>query len=71
MCIRDSPYTVAAGNPAKEKKRRFSDSLINLLLQWKWWDLEPEKLVEVLPLLCDPDLERIEKSLKKQLENEA
>ena len=65
-----APYTVAAGNPAKEKKRRFSDSLINLLLQWKWWDLAPEKLVEALPLLCDPELERIEKSLKKQLENE-
>lgn len=53
------PYSVVGGNPARLIKKRFSQELIDLLLQWKWWDLEPEQLVEALPLLCSPDLEQV------------
>ena len=67
MCIRDSAYTVAGGNPAKPLKKRFDDELIELLLQFHWWDLAPERLVEVLPLLCDPDLERVKNKIRNLL----
>ena len=29
--------------------------------------LEPEKLVEILPLLCDPDLEKLRRFLREQV----
>ena len=61
------PYTVFGGNPARFIKRRFDEGLTGLLLQFRWWDLEPEALVEVLPLLCDPDLEKVERELRARL----
>lgn len=60
------PYSVAGGNPAKVIKKRFDDELTDLLLQFKWWDLAPEALVEILPLLCDPDLAKVKSFFKKQ-----
>lgn len=39
-------------------KKRFDDELIEILLKVKWWDFGPEKLVEFLPLLYDPDLKK-------------
>jgi len=32
------PYTIVAGNPAKEIRRRFSDAEIERLLELRWWD---------------------------------
>lgn len=61
------PYTVFGGNPAKFIKQRFDEELTDLLLQFAWWDLEPEALVEVLPLLCDPDLEQVKQKIKARL----
>ena len=61
------PYTVFGGNPAKFLKRRFDEELSGLLLQFRWWDLEPETLVEVLPLLCDPDLKKVKQEIKARL----
>ena len=57
-------YHVVGGNPAKFLKKRFSEDLIDLLLQVKWWDFAPEKLVGILPLLCSSDLEQVKKRLQ-------
>lgn len=62
------PYSVVGGNPARFIKKRFNDELIELLLEFKWWDLPPEKLVTVLPLLCDFDLEKVTKKIKEIIE---
>ena len=62
------PYSVVGGNPARLIKKRFSQELIDLLLQWKWWDLEPEQLVEALPLLCSPDLEQVRERVSALLD---
>lgn len=61
------PYAVHGGNPAKFIKMRFDDELIALLLRFRWWDLEPEKLADILPLLCDPDLAKVKQTLQKRL----
>ena len=61
------PYCLAGGNPAKVIKKRFDDSLTELLLKWKWWDFPPEKLGDVLPLLCDPDLEKVRQAIADDL----
>ena len=39
-----------------------------MLLALKWWDLPAEELLELLPVLCDPDLERVRQVLEKRLE---
>lgn len=45
------PYSVVAGNPAREIRRRFSDSTIADLLEVRWWDLDDELIERVVPLL--------------------
>ncbi len=61
------PYSVFGGNPARFIKKRFDDALIELLLKCKWWDYEGEELVNILPLLCDPDLEHVKAELRQRL----
>lgn len=36
-----NPYTIVAGNPAKEIKKRFSDDIIENLLKLQWWNYTP------------------------------
>lgn len=68
VVTRDVPaYTVAGGNPATFIKNRFDDELTALLLRFRWWDLLPERLLDFLPLLCDPDLEKVRQRLKSEL----
>lgn len=62
------PYTtIYGGNPAKFIKARFDDELTALLLRFRWWDLPPEELTDILPLLCDSDLERVKQTLRERL----
>lgn len=63
------PYTVVGGNPARPIKKRFGGELISLLLELRWWDMEPEALVDFLPVLCDSDLEAAERAIRWILED--
>ena len=68
VVVKDIPaYTVFGGNPAKFIKERFDEELKKLLLRYQWWNLEPEQLAEVLPLLCDPDLGKLKVFLQEQV----
>lgn len=68
VVVKDVPaYTVYGGNPAKFIKDRFDAELKDLLLRFRWWDLEPEQLVEMLPLLCSPDLDLLKQTLRSKL----
>ena len=62
-----APYCVVGGNPARFIKKRFDDELIELLEKLNWWDSTPEELVELLPLLCNEDLNEVRKEIKKIL----
>lgn len=67
VVVKDVPaYTVYGGNPARFIKERFDAELKDLLLRYQWWNLAPEKLVEILPLLYDPDLEKLRRFLREQ-----
>lgn len=61
------PYSVVGGNPAKFIRKRFNSELIGILLELKWWDFEAEKLVTLLPLLCETDLSKVQQELKLKL----
>lgn len=64
VVTKDVPaYGVVGGNPAKLIKKRFDDELIDILLKVKWWDFEPQQLLEVMPLLCNEDLDFVKKQL--------
>jgi virginiamycin A acetyltransferase len=39
------PYAIAAGNPCRIIKYRFSPDNISKLLELRWWDLEKEELL--------------------------
>lgn len=50
------PYSIVAGNPAKEIRKRFSEAEIARLLELKWWDWPIEKITANVHLLTGNDL---------------
>jgi virginiamycin A acetyltransferase len=59
------PYTIVAGNPAQFIRNRFDDELVQLLLQWKWWDKPVEEINELIPILTNSDLEFVKSRVKE------
>ncbi len=59
---------MVGGNPARPIKRRFREELTALLLELRWWDMEPEILADFLPVLCNSDLETVEETIRGILE---
>lgn len=58
------PYTIAAGNPAREIRRRFDDELTALLLEWKWWDKPTEEINALIPILTSSDLGAMKEKIR-------
>lgn len=54
-----APYTVVAGNPAVQIKKRFSGAIIRKLLTLRWWDWPEEKVKEHIHYLCSGDMEAL------------
>ena len=52
------PYTIVAGVPAKEVRKRFDEDTIAGLLEVKWWDLPDEEVEKLLPDLIAGNAER-------------
>ena len=61
------PYAIAVGNPCRVVKMRFDDELIDLLLQFKWWDKDIEEIENLMPILTCSDLEKVKKEIKARL----
>jgi len=53
------PYCIAAGNPARVVKQRFTDEQIARLLDCPWWQLTDEEIEELIPLLCSDRVEEL------------
>jgi len=51
-----APYTIVAGNPAKEIRKRFSNEEIRKLELSKWYDLSPDILLKHYDLYDSPML---------------
>ena len=47
------PYAIAAGNPAREVKRRFDDDTVEELLAIRWWDWDPAKITRNVQIIGD------------------
>lgn len=49
------PYTIVGGVPARPIRKRFSDDIIEKLLEIKWWDWPEEKIVENFEYFYQPE----------------
>jgi acetyltransferase-like isoleucine patch superfamily enzyme len=59
------PYEFVAGNPATHKRYRFDKEIIELLLKIKWWDLDDQKIREIMPILTSqPSKKKLEELVK-------
>jgi virginiamycin A acetyltransferase len=45
------PYAIVAGNPARIVKYRFDNPTIEALLASRWWDLDRNEILALVPLL--------------------
>lgn len=57
------PYSIVVGIPAKHIKYRFSPSIIERLINLKWWDFEDDKLRNLSKYIKNPE-KFIEEALK-------
>ena len=44
------PYAIVAGVPAKEIRKRFSDTIIQEIETLQWWDKSEQELEKIKPL---------------------
>lgn len=49
-----APYSIVAGVPAKELRKRFSEKTIEKLLEMQWWNWPDEKLKENNDFFANP-----------------
>lgn len=59
------PYTIVAGNPAKQIRKRFDNELIEIMEKLKWWNKSIEEINNLIPLLTSSDLEKVKEELSK------
>jgi acetyltransferase-like isoleucine patch superfamily enzyme len=50
------PYSIVAGCPAKEIKKRFDNETISELLETKWWTFNDEQLYKFAKYFTDPKM---------------
>ena len=58
------PYTIVAGNPAREIRKRFDEEMIALLLTFRWWDKPVDEINSLIPVLTSSDMEKIKEEIK-------
>ena len=58
VVTKDVPaYAVVAGNPSRIVKFRFDPPTIERLLRIKWWEWEPARIANSMPVLLNTDIE--------------
>lgn len=56
-----APYTIVAGNPARQVRPRFDGAVVDRLLALAWWDWPLERIRAAVPALLAPDLAALER----------
>lgn len=60
-----APYSIVAGNPARELRKRFDDELIDLMLRFRWWDKPIDEIDALIPILTCSDLDKVKAEIKR------
>ena len=63
------PYAIVVGNPARIIRFRFSQVIIDQMLQSEWWLLSDEQLRELEPFLYGKDIELFLKQVVQKRNN--
>ncbi|MDO5579629.1 MAG: CatB-related O-acetyltransferase [Planctomycetia bacterium] len=53
------PYTIVGGIPAKPIRKRFSEEVIEALLQLRWWDWDSDLIRKNIDALQSGDIEKL------------
>lgn len=53
------PYTIVGGVPARPIRKRFSDDVIEALLELRWWGWRPERIAANLDAIQSGDIRRL------------
>ena len=62
VVVKDVPeYTIVGGNPAKIIKKRFSDEIVEILLNIKWWEWDEKKINQNIDVLCSSNIDKLKK----------
>jgi acetyltransferase-like isoleucine patch superfamily enzyme len=62
LVTKDVPkYAIYGGNPAKLIRMRFSEDIIKILEEIKWWDWPLEDISKVIPVLQSTDIKALKK----------
>ncbi|MBC7716751.1 MAG: CatB-related O-acetyltransferase [Pseudorhodobacter sp.] len=64
------PYAVVAGNPARQVKRRFTDSQVDRLLAVAWWHWQEDRIASLLPLILANDVEGFLRAAESESESD-
>jgi len=62
------PYTIVAGNPAREIRKRFDDEMIQLLLEFRWWDKTVDEIDSLIPMLTCSDIKKVRAEIELHME---
>ncbi|MDY0393944.1 Vat family streptogramin A O-acetyltransferase [Virgibacillus halophilus] len=60
------PYTIVGGNPAKKLRNRFSEEMINELLEIKWWDFDIDIISNHIDMIVNGEIENL-RNLKSKI----
>lgn len=55
------PYAIVGGNPAKLIRKRFSDDVIEQLLDIQWWNWDYEKITRQIKAIVGADIQQLQK----------
>ncbi|CAC5340101.1 Virginiamycin A acetyltransferase [Planktothrix rubescens CCAP 1459/22] len=67
VVTRDVPsYRIVGGNPAQEIRKRFEDSMIEDLLNIRWWDWDIQKITRHLHAICGADIEALRRAFDSE-----
>lgn len=61
------PYSIVVGNPARAIRKRFDDELIEMMLEFKWWDKSADEINSLIPLLTDGNIDKVKAKLARLL----
>lgn len=64
--IIQNPNIIVGGNPAQEIRKLFEDSIVEELLNIRWWDWEIEKITRHLTAICGGDIEALRQALDSE-----
>ena len=60
VVTKDVPaYTIVGGNPAKGIRQRFTDEVVEVLLEIAWWNWDMEKITRNLSKIVSADIEAL------------